>query len=45
MAVNHSDQPNETEPLALAKNMLPTDININKKSNVRRNVVGIILKD
>jgi hypothetical protein len=44
-ASNHSFQFNETEPVALAKNMLPTDIISNKKSNDRRNVVGIILQD
>jgi len=44
-APNHSNQSSETEPLAVAKNMLPTDININKSSNDRRNLVGIILQD
>ena len=45
IAVSQSCQPNETEPVALAKNMLPTDIISNKKSSDRRNVVGIISQD
>jgi hypothetical protein len=36
-AANHSGQPNETEPVALAKNILPIDSNSNKKSSDRRN--------
>ena len=39
------DQPSETEPIALAKNILPTDIKINKIISDRRNEVGIILQD
>ena len=45
MPANHSDQFKETEPLALAKNMLPIESINNKKSNDRRNAIGIILQD
>jgi len=45
MANSHSCHPNETEPMALAKNMLPTDNSSNKNISDRRNVVGIILQD
>ncbi len=45
MANSHSCHPRETEPIALAKKMLPTDNNSNKIINDRRNLVGIILQD
>ena len=45
IAANQSCHPSETEPVALAKNMLPTDSSSNKKISDRRNVVGIILQD
>jgi len=35
----------ETEPVELAKNMLPTDNSSSKNINDRRNEVGIILQD
>ena len=44
IAANHSDQVNDTEPVALAKNILPTDNSSMMKSNDRRNVIGIILQ-
>ena len=45
IAASHSDPFRETDPVALAKKILPIDSNSNKKSNDRRNEVGIILQD
>jgi hypothetical protein len=45
IANSHSCHPIDTEPVALAKNMLPTDNSNNKIISDRRNVVGIILQD
>ena len=44
IAANHSDQVNDTDPVALAKNILPTDNSRMTISNDRRNVIGIILQ-
>lgn len=45
MAASHSDPFKETEPVALAKKILPMDNSINNKSSDRRNEVGIISQD